>query len=102
MDYVQLVLQLVNMILSAVGIVYWVRIGRANLSLRTSVWWPVALLINNAIFSAFAILWYLEGSKLVPPIILNYWGQAIRIQLGVTIGYGAWLMDTLLTRRRKT
>ncbi len=98
-DYVQVTLQACNLILSLVGIYYWRRIGRNNLSLDAAVWWPIALLINNSLYSFTSILWLTQFISLENPLILTYWSQSVRIQLCVTLAYGAWLMERILGHR---
>ena len=98
-DFVQISLQAFNVVISAVGVYYWKRIGKNNLALGTAVWWPIALLINNLLYSATSIL-FLFGIIVLPyPVILTYWSQAVRLQLGVTLLYGVWIMDVRLSKR---
>jgi len=96
----QVILQLLNIVLSIGGIVGWVIVGRADLRLHVAVWWPISLLISNALFSSAALIDILFVD-IVDNITLNYWGQGVRIQAAITLIITARLMyNALMTPRR--
>lgn len=96
----QLLLHVINVILSAVAIVLWRRAGRSSRFVDSVKWWPLSLFISNLAFSMVAVV-DVNVVDVLSPIFLNYWGQAVRIHMLIVFIVGAGRMLELVTARNQ-
>lgn len=96
----QVVLHMISIIVSIAGIIGWVIVARADRRLQTAVWWPISLLVSNALFSLVALI-DLTLVDILSNVTLNYWGQGVRIQMAVTLVVTTRLMYNALKIQRR-